>query len=553
MNTTPLLLALAALTCPATAVPLTTPAQEAMVAPEPWAKAVQQGRALIAQGKGEEARLFMRTADKADAGAFRTRLWYVRALIEAGFLNDALNFTDDLSAAGQSGPAMDYLYGMAFVHKARKYIAESVDLSMVAMNFRDAVEFLGRATAAQPHRFGDAFLPLAEAAWNSQRLDLAREAAQQSTRYAALSGAAFYMLGEVAFSQFVVSNGDDTQKEQAKAHWQVTYESFQTTAELEDKPGGDLGRLANAYNKMGHALIWVGRREDAETQYAAALGVSPAAVDIGQLFGSLEREAFERCLQAGAASFAERHTPEDPGDATLLWWIGYTHYIRDQFIPAQGHFKQAYAKWPAMGSSQWYVALCQDKLLQPLQALETVIGLQASDAGALNDALKQDLQYNLSLLDTMVAYCYEQGRLVDAGRLSAAQGNASPDTARYWNNVGLFYRDAGKQMPKLEDGVSVVDRELQARYFEKALEGYERALGADSQDPVLINDTAVVLHYFLKRDLSRARRMYLESMTLAQAELQQAELNPLRRSVIEATLKDAKLNFDAANAELAKK
>ncbi len=538
-----LLLFLAALPSPASSNagsqnPAATPQ-----APEAWARAVEQGRALIAEGKSEEARLLLQAADQADAGALRTRVWYIRALIEDEFLNDALNFTDDLGAAGHEGPQLDYLYGMSFVYKARKYIRQSVDLSMVGMNFRDAIAFLASATSADPVRYGDAFLPLAEAAWNSQQLDVARQAAASATRFAPKSGAAFYMLGEIAFSQYVVANADEALAEEAQGHWQTTFDAFQTAAKLEDRDAGDEGLLASSLNKAGDALVWVGRKEEAATQYARALGASPAAVDIGQLYRTLDAQAFDKCITQGEAEFNQRHDPADPGDATLLWWIGYTKYARGEYEEARTEFEKAYAKWPASASSKWYVALCHHQLGDIEAATDTVIALQAADAVALNEALIADPSRTLPFLDILVAHCFAQGRLTDAGRLSAAQGNASPDTPRYWNNVGLFYRDAGVNLPRAADGKAVEDQELQRKYFEKSYEGYSRALALAADDPLILNDTAVVLHYFLDRDLERARKMYALANELSRNALKTDMLTAEERPLIQKAMDDSSKNL----------
>jgi tetratricopeptide (TPR) repeat protein len=134
-----------------------------------------------------------------------------------------------------------------------------------------------------------------------------------------------------------------------------------------------------------------------------------------------------------------------------------------------------------------------------------------------------------------------QGRLVDAGRLCAAQANAAPETTRYWNNVGLFYRDAGDELGR--DRKEAADPETQQKYYEKALEGYERALALEPENPALLNDTAVVLHYCLERELERAGEMYKRSTEWAKIELARADLTPDERELFQTALKDSQNNL----------
>ena len=170
---------------------------------------VSAGLELMREGKLEEAVATLKDADTRDGGKLRTRMWLIRAMIEREYLNDALDMTDQLASAGSEGPDMDYLYGMAFVYKARKYIRDGVNLGTVGMHYGDAVTYLSNATGADAKKYADAFLPLAEAAWNSQDLERARAAAETALRSSPQSVDAAMMLGEVAFSQFVVANGNE--------------------------------------------------------------------------------------------------------------------------------------------------------------------------------------------------------------------------------------------------------------------------------------------------------------------------------------------------------
>lgn len=546
MTSIALLLAFAPLTSPAPNAAPTASALYVTSQAEDWAAAVQRGRELIASGQAEEARTLLEQADAADGGQLRTRMWLVRALIEINYLNDALDMIDDLASAGHKGHEIDYLYGMAFLYKARKYITEGVNLSMVGMHFTDSAELLKKATAADPKTYADAFLPLAEGAWNAQQLDVARAAAQHAVDHFPQDAASHFMLGQIAFSEYIVANGDEAQKDAAQLHWQAAFDAFQASAKIDEREGGDVWRLASAFKKSGDALVWKSELEKAAAQYSRAMEFSPNAVDYGQLHSSLGTAIFSAALEEGAKAFEARYGSEETGDASLLWWLGFVRFEAKDYDGARDAFERTFAKWPAAANSKWYIALCNFHQQKPDEAIDSILELQRIDPGALNAAIQGNLTFHLSILDGMVGRCFKANRIADAARLSAAQGNASPDTGRYWNNVGLFYRDAGDNLPA-EDGAAK-DPLMQRRYYEKALEGYKKALALDPESSVLLNDTAVILHYCLESDLDLAREMYLLSTKRATADLERTDLSAEDRSLIQTALRDSKNNLTRLDA-----
>lgn len=523
---------------PAVASPPPLHAQSAEVA-----ELVRRGRALIAEGKGAEARAVLEEADAKDGGAPRTRVWLIRALIEIEYLNDALNMTDDLVGGGFEGPDPDYLFGMAFVYKARKYLREGVGLAMVGMHYGDAVDYLQSATAADGERYGDAFLPLAEAAWNSQRLEIARAAAARAVARPEASSAAWMMLGEVAFSQFVVANAVEARKEEADGHWQAAFDAFTKAVELEGRPRDSIAQvgLAKAHKKIGDALVWKARLDEAAAQYAAAMGWDPSSVDYGQLLGSLGQEKLLPTLEEGENNFVRCHRGErTSADATLLWWLGWARFSAKDYETARTAFQDAYAKWPAYVNCLWYSGLCSFHLGQHDAAIEAILENYRLDPEDLAASINSQPAFHLSILDGLIGNSVNAGKLIEAARLSEAQATASPDTTRYWNNAGLFFRDAGDA---LEKSGSEVDQELRREYYEKALVGYETALALEPDNPALLNDTAVVLHYNLDRELDRALSMYRRASERAEEELKRTDLPPEIRDLYTIARRDSRNNL----------
>jgi hypothetical protein len=102
---------------------------------------------------------------------------------------------------------------------------------------------------------------------------------------------------------------------------------------------------------------------------------------------------------------------------------------------------------------------------------------------------------------------------------------------------------------RAREGRLALAPEAVAARAERALAAYRRALALSPDDPAYLNDTAVILHYYLERDWDEARALYLRACERAEAELARAELAPELRALYSTALRDARLNL----AELARR
>ena len=80
--------------------------------------------------------------------------------------------------------------------------------------------------------------------------------------------------------------------------------------------------------------------------------------------------------------------------------------------------------------------------------------------------------------------------------------------------------------------------------YRRAFRAYSRAIELVPDDPQLLNDTAVLLHYHLD-EYDAALAMYARSIELAESVLAEPALPPPERERFETSLKDAKENQTA--------
>jgi tetratricopeptide (TPR) repeat protein len=89
----------------------------------------------------------------------------------------------------------------------------------------------------------------------------------------------------------------------------------------------------------------------------------------------------------------------------------------------------------------------------------------------------------------------EAQRARPAKDILAALSTADPQDADFWNNYGLIARD------------------VQA--YEESWRAYEKGIALRPEDANLLNDGAVIIHYYLHRDYDKAQEMYEKSIEIA--------------------------------------
>ena len=95
----------------------------------------------------------------------------------------------------------------------------------------------------------------------------------------------------------------------------------------------------------------------------------------------------------------------------------------------------------------------------------------------------------------------------------------------------------------LRRGKDEADQKLALQYFETALVDYEKALALEPEHPNYLNDTAVMLHYYLDRDLERAKALYTKAAERAQVLLDKKGISTGDRELYSTALRDSKNNL----------
>jgi tetratricopeptide (TPR) repeat protein len=400
------------------------------------------------------------------------------------------------------------------------------------------------ATAADPVQFRDAFGPLAEAAYYTQKLDIGRAAAERAVANRATDAEAVLLLGQIANAQFLVDKDDVAQKARADAEWEAARAAFAKAAELFAARTDPLSRAREAAARLELARHngWKQKVDDASREYALAIALDPAHVDFREVLNILSAPgSFLACLEAAEKEFVKTHGSETNLDAAIVWWLGWARFQEKQYAPAEEAFASAVKKWPAFVNSWFYIGHAR---YQQQKFDEAVVAFRKNwelDPADLATSIAANRDFNLSILGFLAGKSFTAGKLSDATVVAEILVQAAPEKDDYWNNLGLFSRDAGDQ---LAESKKPEDREKAKALYERAYEAYTKALEISPEDANYLNDTAVVLHYNLHRDLDKAKALYEKAYANATADLARKDLSPDLRDKRETAQRDSKNNLE---------
>jgi len=469
---------------------------------------------LLEAGKPRTAQEHFERAALLDENAPGSRMWVVRGWIAAGDVDEALEATDELKAAGLPQPDLDYLYGLGFHAAALAEVAQGGG-TYTQGRFEDAARFLAAATDADPARYRDALLPQAESAWYAQDLDGAHAAVMRAVQLRPDDGDAHALHGRISFSRYSAARASDGEvpSAEAEAHWREALDAFQSAVDAYGSPRkAELqAKVAECYQQIGHLHLWKGDVEAAAPAYGAAMAFDPRVLDFGQVQASIGSEAMAAQLAEARARFSKRHADDDPGAALLAWWDGYVNYDLWRLAESEQAFLEAIDANPDYINAWYYVFRAEYGLHKYDQALVALRTNWRQDPISLVAALSTDKEKNLAILEFLIGYLLDPNNVTaaephrQAAVLAEIQTRVVPDEARYWNNLGLFLRDHGERHERsLEEPAP----ELIAEIYEEAYAAYLTALELEPDHPAYLNDTAVMLHYYLKRDWDEAQRLY---------------------------------------------
>lgn len=516
---------------------------------------IEKGRLALDESKLSEAEEAFQAAAKLDED--RGRIWLLRLELSRGSAEEVLGQLGQLRRAGKEGPDYTYLWGIAFATKVERDLAAG-DTTQAGFMIADARRELAEAVAANATRYRDAHLYLARVCRHDGDNAASMAAAEAALEHYPGNIEAHELVGRGALGVYATVMGDDAQKERAAQLLAKAITSTTKAIELCGRPRGNGERayLASISTLLGDIHAFGGDQSAAAAAYGAAIGNEPAGFDYGRAYATLGVEQMLIALESGRAAFAKRAAKTDARMATVDWWLGYTLLAfndPERYDEGEQAFMRSMELWPAYTANWYYIGRLRFAGGEHAAAIEAFRTLAEVDRASLVSSVANDAP-GVNVLYGLIGHCMNQSppALLDAGFCSEIQAEAFPQNHLFWNNVGLFYRDAADLHVgrKGRTGMSEKERETYLPMYETSFAAYEKALVLDPENPAYLNDGAVILHFYLEREYDRALRMYAESTRRAEALLAEGSVKGTDKTVVETALRDSKANRRQLEAKI---
>jgi tetratricopeptide (TPR) repeat protein len=304
---------------------------------------------------------------------------------------------------------------------------------------------------------------------------------------------------------------------------------------------------AKAASKLGDLAVWKEDIERAVAEYAVAVSWDPRSVNFGQLLDSLGGANFIECMKGGCAAFEARYGDRDAAQSTPLWWLGYAQFQEKEFANCDETFGRVLELFPAYTNSWWYRAEARFHQSNTDGFLECLRKLSEYGMDVLAAQIQTNFAHNSFVLSGALKRLSDEKRLFDAAYICEVRVASNPKSWEYWDNLGLFCRDAGESLVGRIDfpnrKATKADHERANPLFERANVAYEQAFILDSTKPHLLNDRAVILDYYLNREHELAISLYERSHDQSTELLKDSEaLGEFEQSLAEIAKRDSANN-----------
>jgi tetratricopeptide (TPR) repeat protein len=480
---------------------------------------------LATTGKHAEAKSAFDELARIDGSDARVLTGQGRAEIALGLYDDAVSHLSRAYSARKSAE-LELDLARALHGQAMAKLAEG-DGQTADMAFIDARRFYESAGDAQKN---------AEAWWGAGQVAIARyddadavhcfgRALNIDPKHVpsliALGGVRFRLYVQAAPADPIAAREEKKQSEEA----------YRTILAIDP-------RNASAMNGLGWLAKQSGENEDAIEWFHKSMVADPAQNDsfanLCQLLGE-SRETKARLVKLldsvvdgsrkGATTAVGKRTL-----ATAFYYRGKARSIAREFDAAKADFAEATRLEPQF-KVDCGLQIAKGKIAEGDHdaAAKELTELAALDRDLLIACIQSDPKASeLAVSISSIADAkYKENDLDGAREMFRLAAEGLGNHSGFWNNYALLARDTN--------------------HFEEAYAAYETALALDPTNPALLNDTAVVLHYNLRRDLDRARNLYEQAIEEGKRVLADPNTDSFGQESATTALRDATNNLRLLN------
>lgn len=402
----------------------------------------------------------------------------------------------------------------------------------------EVADFFANAVK-QPGANDETFELWSESLLNANDLGAARSAADDGLGKHKDSSRLLLQRGRVQMAQ--ARKAADVGDEKATAaEYAAAEKSFRLAMEKAPKSAAPCVRLAEL-----KITLWAAAgstdgalRQEAVDLWCEGARREPAGLDLAQTYNWLQGDA-----RAPLTVILEK----EPKNVNAMWFRGLASWSRNpvDWPGLRDDLLKVLEVNPGFADANFYLGdgamrrgaelVAQEKTADADEAYAAAARFWAAyldaNGSAYAGSLRQAADGGLEMAQRMT---WLAGRAIGFGKPAQAASimafviQVTPEDGFAWQNYAFFQREAGN--------------------MEQARQGYATAYELLPDDPQVMNDYAVIFHYYLKTEDELALSLYRRAIEQAQAMLDGGGLTEADRERISTSLTDAKNNLKKLEA-----
>ena len=504
---------------------------------------VSRVRRLIREGRAADAYRMLEQQGLAlhpdDPGLLA---WAGRALLETGYLDKSLEYLYKAVEAAPDSFEANLFLGMALHRHGLEQTRDPMTRNEGAMAMEDALGFLRKAAELDKHD-PTPCLELARALNDLGAPEEADQAARDALARKPGLVEALLLRGDLAYVRYRNAGARGEPGEAVQAIWNQAMEFYKKAAEKDPE-------CAQAYLGMAALLESDKRWRAAAEAYREALLRNPellqgynrliAIFNLKNTGGKGEKQEGEAAeekdtpeaslahyLDTLASEIKERYPGDKAKQATVLYYLGFARFLEADYEKAAEAYAASAALNPSYATgAAYYRFRARYELGDHDRAAALFLDTARRDPDGLAYFMQNDREFTSKVypaLNYLAYHLVQKGRLADARDLNKAVLNVVKGDASLWNNYAFLCRES--------------------KQYEEAYAAYRKAIELDPENPSLLNDTAVILHYYLHRDLDEAEKLCREAAEKAKAGIDGGKLNQAQLEEYKIALRDSTNNL----------
>ncbi len=478
---------------------------------------------LLEQGKADKALKAFRDALAISPDNVPLLIGAGRAALLVRENSEALQFLLEAARIAPDNYDAIFFEAKAFSALGRE-LFDAGEMNEGAIMIQDGTGLFANAASMRPAAF-ESHLGIAENLVFLGDFEKADEAAKEVLSRSPGNVRALLIRGDAAFVRFQSVAASGAQAKEVKASWQQALEIYREASRLDPENPG-------AYMGMG-ALFEADKKWDKSSEaYGKALVLDPELLHgydrLIVFLGDTEHRAeLVAVLEKIIADIRKKYPGDKSKRSTPLYYCGYALFLNHDHEAAIKAYTASYgARSDYTGGALYYIARSWYALNDFRKAARSFKELFKEAPEDFQFYLSADSEREsvIATISFLSNHIYNDGDQKGARDLLEGLLLVKKDSAVHFNNYAFLCRETRK--------------------YEDAYAAYSKAVELDPQNPRYLNDTALILHYHLRRDLDRAKVLYERAIKEARKIVNDAKAGTREKDDAREALRDATNNLD---------